>query len=52
MFFFIRLPHCCNLEAKNITIWGGLGQKFISAYHLLVKTDDDFYKLDKRFKKN
>ena len=50
--FFIRLPHCCNLEAKNITIWGGLGQKFISAYHLLVKTDDDFYKLDKRFKKN
>lgn len=50
--FFIRLPHCCNLEAKNITIWGGLGQKFISAYHLLVKTDDDFYKLNKRFKKN
>ena len=50
--FFIRLPHCCNLEAKNITIWGGLGQKFISAYHLLVETDDDFYKLNKRFKKN
>ena len=50
--FFIRLPHCCNLQSKNITIWGGLGQKFISAYHLLVKTDNDFYKLDKRFKKN
>ena len=32
--FFIRLPHCCNLQAKQINIWGGLHKKFIVFYYM------------------
>ncbi len=48
--FFIRLPHCCNLEKKGITIWGGISHKLYAAYKIVSKDQDDFYNLDKRFK--
>jgi hypothetical protein len=48
--FFIRLPHCCNLEKKGITIWGGISHKLYVAYKIISKDQDDFYNLDKRFK--
>jgi hypothetical protein len=47
--FFIRLPHCCNLEKKGITIWGGISHKLYAAYKIVSKDQDDFYNLDKRF---
>jgi hypothetical protein len=48
--FFIRLPHCCNLKEKNITIWGGISHKIYAFTKILKKDKDDFYNLDKRFK--
>jgi hypothetical protein len=48
--FFIRLPHCCNLKEKKITIWGGVSSKIFAFTKILRKDDDDFYNLDKRFK--
>lgn len=57
--FFIRLPHCCNLQAKEITIWGGLHKKFIVFYYMQDKkydnldydVKDKYYDIKKRFKK-
>jgi hypothetical protein len=48
--FFIRLPHCCNLEEKKITIWGGISSKILILSKILKKDKNDFYDLDKRFK--
>jgi hypothetical protein len=48
--FFIRLPHCCNLEEKKITIWGGISSKIFTLSRILKKDKNDFYDLDKRFK--
>jgi hypothetical protein len=48
--FFIRLPHCCNLKEKKITIWGGISDKIFAFSKILRKDNDDFYNLDKRFK--
>ena len=50
--FFIRLPHCCNLQAKQITIWGGLHKKFIVFYYMKNKKNNDSnYDINKRLKK-
>jgi hypothetical protein len=49
--FFIRMPHCCDLEKKNINIWGGLSSKIIAYVKILKKDDDKDYNLDLRFKK-
>jgi hypothetical protein len=48
--FFIRLPHCCNLKEKKITIWGGISDKIFILTKILRKDNDDFYNIDKRFK--
>jgi hypothetical protein len=48
--FFIRLPHCCNLKKKEITIWGGISHKIYAFTKILNKDNDDFYNLDIRFK--
>jgi hypothetical protein len=48
--FFIRLPHCCNLKEKKITIWGGISYKTYALTKILRKDNDDFYNIDKRFK--
>jgi hypothetical protein len=48
--FFIRLPHCCNLKKKEITIWGGISHKIYAFTKILKKDNDDFYNLDIRFK--
>ena len=48
--FFIRMPHCCDLEKKGITIWGGISSKLISYINIFKKNNDDFYNLNKRFK--
>ena len=57
--FFIRLPHCCNLEAKEINIWGGLSKKFLVFYYMQDKKykdsnydiKDKYYDIKQRFKK-
>lgn len=48
--FFIRMPHCCNLEKKGITIWGGISHKLYAFSRIISKDQDDFYNLNKRFK--
>lgn len=48
--FFIRMPHCCNLEKKGITIWGGISHKLYAFSQIIFKEKNDFYNLDKRFK--
>jgi hypothetical protein len=51
--FFVRLPHCCNLEEKKITIWGGLHKKFEAVYKIYFNNlKDEKFNLNKRFKKN
>ena len=50
--FFVRLPHCCNLEEKKITIWGGLHKKFEAVYKIYISADKgEQYNLNKRFQK-
>ena len=56
--FFIRLPHCCNLEEKGINIWGGLSKKFLVFYYMNDKKYNDtnydikdkYYDIKKRLK--
>lgn len=48
--FFIRMPHCCNLENKGITIWGGISHKLYAFSRIISKEPNDFYNLDKRFR--
>jgi len=48
--FFIRMPHCCNLEKKGITIWGGISHKLYAFSKIISKDQNDFYNLNKRFK--
>jgi len=48
--FFVRLPHCCNLEEKKITIWGGLHKKFEAVYKIYISAHKgEQYNLNKRF---
>ena len=47
--FFIRLPHCCNLQEKKITIWGGISYKLFAFTRILNRDDNDFYNINKRF---
>lgn len=50
--FFTRLPHCCNLKEKEITIWGGVYKKIEAGYNMfIIKNNNDHYNLNKRFKK-
>ena len=56
--FFVRLPHCCNLEEKEINIWGGLSKKFLVFYYMQDKKYDNldydvkekYYDIKQRFK--
>ena len=48
--FFIRMPHCCDLEKKNISIWGGISSKIFAFYKVLNKDNSSFYNINIRFK--
>jgi hypothetical protein len=48
--FFIRMPHCCDLEKKGITIWGGISSKIFAFYKVLNKDNSSFYNINIRFK--
>lgn len=48
--FFIRMPHCCDLEKKNISIWGGVSSKIFAFYKILSKDNSSFYNINIRFK--
>jgi hypothetical protein len=48
--FFIRMPHCCDLQKKGITIWGGISEKILAFSKIISKDKDDFYNINKRFK--
>ena len=48
--FFVRLPHCCDLEKKQISIWGGISSKILAYIRILKKDDHPDYNLDLRFR--
>ena len=48
--FFIRMPHCCDLEKKGITIWGWVSSKIFAFYKILNKDNSSFYNINIRFK--
>ena len=35
---FIRIPHCCDLEKKNLGIWGGFFNKIITIIKVVHDT--------------
>lgn len=47
--FFIRIPHCCNIEKLQITIYGGAIQKVKVLYDIAFVKNID---INKRFRKN
>lgn len=50
--FFIRIPHCCNLQEKQLTLSGGLINKVIAIIKTVTKiSEDKDYNLDLRFQK-
>ena len=42
---FIRIPHCCDLEKKNIGIWGGFFNKIITIVRVVSDTKGDLRKI-------
>jgi len=47
----VRIPHCCNLKEKNLTLFGGIIDKSIAISHVVFDlSDKKKYDLDKRFK--
>ena len=49
--FFIRIPHCCNLEKLNINLYGGIVNKGISIINVFFNSEEGgLYDLDARFK--
>lgn len=49
--FSIRIPHCCNLEEKNLNLFGGIIDKSTAIIKIILNfSEDDIYNLDKRFK--
>jgi len=49
--FFIRIPHCCNLEKLNINLYGGIVNKGISIINVLFNSEEGgLFDLDARFK--
>jgi hypothetical protein len=47
--FFIRIPHCCNIEKLQITIYGGAIEKVKVLYDIVFVKKID---INKRFRKN
>jgi hypothetical protein len=47
--FFIRIPHCCNIEKLQITIYGGAIEKVKVLYDIFFLKKID---INKRFRKN
>jgi len=45
--FFIRIPHCCNLEKLNLTIYGGAVEKVKVLYDMIFIKKID---INKRFR--
>jgi hypothetical protein len=48
--FFTRVPHCCNLEERKLTIWGGISDKVLASIKIMTGNKDDFYNINKRFR--
>lgn len=46
---FTRIPHCCDLSKKGISIFGGLTTKFTVFGHLIMNSKGDYFDLNKRF---
>ena len=47
---FIRMPHCCNLEERKLTIWGGISDKILAFIKIATNDKNDFYNINKRFR--
>ena len=49
--FFIRIPHCCNLQKSGITLYGGLVNKTIAITNVVFgNSNNPLFNLDSRFK--
>lgn len=49
--FFIRIPHCCNLQKNEINLYGGIVSKTIAITNVVLRnTDNKDFNLDSRFK--
>ena len=49
--FFIRIPHCCNLQKNGINLYGGVVSKTIAITNVVLgNSDNKYYNLDSRFK--
>lgn len=48
--FFIRIPHCCNLEKHGINLYGGIVKKSIAVVNVVFNSSNNMlYNLDNRF---
>ena len=49
--FFIRIPHCCNLQKHGINLYGGIVNKTIAITNVVLgNTKNKNFNLDSRFK--
>ncbi len=49
--FFIRIPHCCDLQKNGINLYGGIISKTIAITNVVLRnTDNKDFNLDLRFK--
>ena len=49
--FFVRIPHCCNLQKSGITLYGGIINKTIAITNVVVgNANNSLFNLDARFR--
>ena len=49
--FFIRIPHCCNLQKSGITLYGGIVNKTIAIANVVLgNSNSSLFNLDSRFR--
>jgi len=49
--FFIRIPHCCDLQKQRINLYGGIVTKTIAITNVVLgSTNNKNFNLDSRFK--
>ncbi len=49
--FFIRIPHCCNLQKSGITLYGGIVNKTIAITNVVIgNSNSSLFNLDSRFR--
>ena len=48
--FFVRIPHCCNLQKLNITLYGGIIDKSVAILNVFFNTNrSEHFNINSRF---